>query len=336
MTTSFRSPRNLLLMAAIWLQVVALVPLGATSSLPAQSLNLTAPSAAQEQDGGTCASEAAAQNDDQVVEHDERFPIRAVTFNIRFNNAGDGENAWPRRKDWVAELLLEKQPDVIGLQEVLVGQFRDLQTSLNGYEAKFVGRDAGDERGEGCPIFYRTDRFEAVSQETYWLSETPEQKGSRGWDAALPRVVTHLQLKDKQAGTLFHVFNTHFDHQGDEARQQSGLLLHRLIKEKAGDERWVAMGDLNASPDSKPLQNLLTGATQEPAFVDARRVAEEKLGPDSTWNGFRAVVAERRIDFIIVAQGVAVPRVEIDAQSREGRFPSDHLPVIADLHYDAR
>lgn len=262
---------------------------------------------------------------------EEAFNVRAVTYNIRYNNPGDGENAWPHRKDWVGELLMAKQADVIGLQEVLHEQYKDLAERLDGYESRFVGRDRGDERGEGCPIFFRSERFEAIGYETLWLSETPTQAGSRGWDAALPRIVTHLKLRERQTDRILHVFNTHFDHQGEEARRNSAKLIHDLIRDKAGAEPWVAMGDLNALPESVVLGNLLGAENEPPTFVDAREVATEVVGPDSTWNGFREVLAERRIDFIVVADDVRVSRLVIDDQSREGRFPSDHLSVEADL-----
>lgn len=264
--------------------------------------------------------------------------VRVITMNIRYNNPGDGPNTWPERKDWVGELLTDARPDVIGMQEVLVGQFRDLQERLPDYSSTFVGRDRGDERGEGCPIFFRSERFDQVDLKTLWLSPTPEQVGSKGWDAALPRVFTHLTLKEKATGRTLHVFNTHFDHQGEEARQQSGLLLHDWIKDHVESDAWVAMGDLNATPDSQPLKFLLQGSdveSNQPRFQDARAIASTIEGPNSTWNGFNEIVPDRRIDFVIVGEGTQVPSFKIDEQTREGRFPSDHLPIIVDLVFPA-
>lgn len=273
-----------------------------------------------------------------VAVADEPMNVRAITMNIRFNNPGDGPNAWPERKDWVGELLMEKQADVIGMQEVLVGQFRDLEERLSGYQSTFVGRDRGDERGEGCPVFFRSDRFEQVDLQTRWLSPTPEEVGSKGWDAALPRVFTHLTLREKSTDRLLHVFNTHFDHQGEEARRQSGLLLNRWIAEHVADQAWLAMGDLNATAESEPLMNLLRGSASDAnrfRCFDARSIAGSIEGPDSTWNGFKEVVPNRRIDFIVIGAGTSVPRFTIDESTRQGRFPSDHLPVIVDLSFPA-
>ena len=260
--------------------------------------------------------------------------IRAMTFNIRYNNPGDGENAWPHRRDWVAEIIREREADIVGCQEALRGQIADLAERLPGYAWYGVGRDDGAERGEFVPVFYRRDRFELLDKDAFWLSETPDEPGSRSWDSSLPRVTTVLRLKDRRSGAVLLVVNTHFDHRGSEARAASArLILTEIARRGRNNEAVVFMGDLNCKPDSVPYQVLTADEDDQPVTLrDARSASRtEPAGPESTWNGFAAVAQDTRIDYVFVAGPVRVESYEAIDEMRDGRFPSDHLPVIVRL-----
>ena len=122
----------------------------------------------------------------------QAIDLKVMTWNIRYNNTDDGENAWPLRKSHVTELILFHAPDVIGMQEALLGQVNDIASHLPGYDWVGVGRDDGKNAGEYAPIFYDSRRFQLKEQGWFWLSETPEVP-SRGWDAALPRICTYIR-----------------------------------------------------------------------------------------------------------------------------------------------
>ena len=134
--------------------------------------------------------------------------IRVMTFNIRYDNPDDGANAWPKRKDLVANLIRFYEPDMIGVQEALYGQILDIQESLPDYEWFGVGRDDGDKAGEFIPIFYNTKKFILVEKGHFWLSENCEKPGL-GWDAACNRITTWGKFQSKVSGKKFFVFNTH-------------------------------------------------------------------------------------------------------------------------------
>ncbi len=287
---------------------------------------------------------AAAQADEPAASGDGGSETyRVVSFNIRFNNPRDGEDAWPKRRDRVAELLQELAPDLIGLQEVLPSQRDDLRERLPGYEIYSVGRDDGADRGEASTILWKRERFEQQGVETFWLSPTPEQVGSKGWDAALPRIVSHVTLRDRSSGRVVHLFNTHFDHQSETARRESGSLLRRRILESVGNDAWVAIGDLNARPDSVPLRRLRglndDGSVDPDAvdsvWLDAYESAAKRTGPDSTWNGFREIEPGQRIDHLIVAPTTTVESFDVLDRRYDGRFPSDHLPIVGTLRFGA-
>ena len=210
-----------------------------------------------------------------------------------------------------------------------------MQKSLPAYAVYGVGRDDGKQRGEFAPIFYRKDRLELLDSDTFWLSPTPDKVGSRGWDAAITRIASWVKLKDKRTGEAFYVVNTHFDHRGASARHESAKLLVKQLREKFADHPVILTGDFNTLPGSAPYRALtISGENDDPsAFEDTFGVSAAKpIGPDSTWNGFRAIVPKRRIDFIFVTPAIGVLSHRTLDDQRDGRFPSDHLPVVATLN----
>lgn len=256
-----------------------------------------------------------------------------MSFNIRYNNPDDGDDAWPNRRDHVAELIASA--DLIGVQEALAGQLVDLETRLPGFAWFGVGRADGLADGEFSAIFYRTERYELLDHDTFWLSETPEVPGSVGWDAALERIATWGELRDRATGDVVLHVNTHFDHVGEVARRESARLLLHKIEEIARDAPVVLTGDFNVV-DSSQVYQILTGAAADVAGAldDAREVsATEPTGPNSTWNGFEAIEPGRRIDYLFVNDALRVLGHAILPEKIPGtdRFPSDHLPVLAEL-----
>ena len=259
--------------------------------------------------------------------HANDTPIRVMTFNIRLNLASDGANAWPNRKHAVASMIRFHGADLVGLQEALPDQLADLDSLLPQFGRIGVGRGA-DLAGEASAILYRKERFEVVRQETFWLSETPEVAGSKGWDAAYQRIVTWGELRDRDTGSRFFHFNTHLDNVGVIARREGTRLLLRKIAEIAGSSDAVVLtGDFNAPPDSEPY-GLVTADGLQDAFSLSRCPHH---GPTSTWNGFKEIEPGRRIDFIFVRGIAEVLQHAILSDTFEGRFPSDHLPVIASV-----
>lgn len=275
-----------------------------------------------------CASQRATQTDRSVCP----TSVRVMTFNIRLNLASDGPNAWPHRKDAVASMIRFHDADLIGLQEALPEQLRDLDALLPDYARFGVGR-AADLLGEHSAVLYRRSRFEVLGQDTFWLSETPDVRGSKGWDAAYERIATWGRLRDRRTGSIFFHFNTHLDHVGRIARREGARLLVERIERLAAGHSVVFTGDFNDVPQSEP-HRIITAAGLEDAF-GVSRVPHH--GPTSTWNAFKAIEPGRRIDFIFVRGTIDVHRHAILSDTIDGgRFPSDHLPVVADISISAR
>jgi endonuclease/exonuclease/phosphatase family metal-dependent hydrolase len=251
--------------------------------------------------------------------------MNIMTFNIRYSTENDGINAWSNRIEMVNGLIHYHEPDIFGLQEALISQIEDIEKSLPDYSWFGVGRDDGEKAGEFSPVFFNKTKFILIKNGTFWLSETPD-KPSMGWDASFNRVVTWGKFKSKVTGKQFLVFNTHFDHQGDEARKNSAILIKEKIQEISKGEGLpvILTGDLNLEPDSEPIGLIKT------FMKDSRDITETKIyGPTGTFNGFDwNANLDRRIDYVFVRGGIKVLKYAVISDSKDQRWPSDHLPVF--------
>lgn len=261
-------------------------------------------------------------------------PLHVMSFNIRLNTASDSLNAWPYRKDNVASQILFHDVHLLGVQEALHNQMVDLATRLKNYKYVGVGRDDGKEGGEYSAIFYDTTRLQVLKTQTFWLSQTPEVPGSKSWDAAITRVVTWAQMKDKKTGKTFYAFNTHFDHMGKVARAESARLLLQKVKTIAGKAPVVVTGDFNAVPTDEPIMVVVDKSNAD-RLMDAKEVsATPHYGPTGTFTGFKAKeTGNDPIDYIFIKNGFKVLKHATLSQTWQGRFSSDHYPVLAVLQW---
>ena len=252
--------------------------------------------------------------------------IKVITYNIRLDIQSDGENRWDNRKEMLTGQVLFHEPDFLGVQEALPNQMNYLAKALTQYAFIGEGRD-GENKGEYSAIFYNTTKYKVIEEGTFWLSETPD-KVSKGWDAAYNRICTYGLFEDKNSGAKIYIFNTHFDHVGNQARINSAKLILEKISEinKLGIP-FVLMGDFNLEEGSESIQLL------SDHLNDSKTIAKTVFGPNGTFNAFeftKPVV--KRIDYIFVPQsGVAVNKYAVLSDSKDCRYPSDHLPVYIEL-----
>lgn len=259
--------------------------------------------------------------------------VRVMSFNIRYPNQRDGDDYWPHRKQLVVDTINDFGPDVLGVQEALLEQAEYLDDALAGYTRIGVGRDDGKNQGEMTAVYFREARFSLIDHGHFWLSDTPEDVASVGWDAALARMATWLALEDKASGRRVVLLNTHFDHRGSRAREQSAKLIRRRLARlsRAFDASAILIGDFNAdAPDSAPFAALM--AEGEPKLVDTYTATHAgSTEPDGTFNGFRGETSGPRIDWIVVTDEIQIIDAAIDRSNDNGRYPSDHYPVTAVL-----
>ncbi len=257
--------------------------------------------------------------------------LSVLTYNLRYDTEADGENRWDNRKDFLIAQLRFYRPDVFGTQEGMVHQLKAIEAGLGDYGFVGKGRDRGTDEGEFSAIFYNKYRVNLLSDSTFWLSETPDVP-SKGWDAALNRVCTYALFEERGNGKMFYVFNAHLDHMGETARKES----LRLIREKIAAVNTtgfpvVLMGDFNLEPEHEAV--IALGKVMTDAHILA---GKEAFGPRGTFNGFEtANKAERRIDYLFLSPNdFRLKKYGILTATIEGRFPSDHFPVYAELEWN--
>ena len=263
----------------------------------------------------------------EPTSRDEAFTL--ATFNIR-RPMDKGENAWTNRLPRILKIIADRRFDLIGIQEAMPEQVRDLAERLPGWEHVGVGRCPND-RDEATCIFFRADRFALCASGTFWLSETPDVPGSKSWKSAWPRICTWAQFRDKRTGLTFRHYNTHLDHKSKLARFKGVKLILERIQALPKDEAVFLTGDFNAvSPSAgqadaqDPIPLVLS------VLVDAKTVsATPHQGSANTVHGYR--VKPRRgdgcIDYVFVSPNVRVLSHATCNDRPEGKFASDHDPV---------
>ncbi|QRR01030.1 endonuclease/exonuclease/phosphatase family protein [Dyadobacter sandarakinus] len=249
--------------------------------------------------------------------------LTVASYNLRYNTPNDGVNAWPNRKEMVKGLVRFHDFDIFGVQEALVGQLKDV-AELTDYAYYGKGRDDGKEGGEHSAIFYKKSRFKLLKSGDFWLSETPDVPG-KGWDATCcNRICSWGQFQDQTTKKTFYFFNVHFDHQGKEARRQSGHLMVKKISEIAGKSNVILTGDFNSTPETEQIQTIRT------ILNDTHEVTKDKpYGPEGTFNSFKFdAKMENRIDYIFTGKNIDVLKYGVLTDALEQRYPSDHQPVV--------
>lgn len=250
--------------------------------------------------------------------------IRVMTYNIRFDNPGDGINAWPNRKNKVFALLKKHDPDMIGVQEALKHQIDDIIKALPEYAYIGVGRDDGKTMGEYSAILYKKDKLSVLDENTFWLSETPEVPGSKNWDAAITRVVTWGKFRDTKSNNEFFLVNTHFDHIGKEARRNSA----RIIKERLASMNGlpvIVSGDFNCTRQDPPYSVMI-------ADEGVKLIDPAPANPPGTFCNFgvNSMVCNP-IDYIFHSLQWRSSAYQVISDNDGQNYPSDHLPVMVEL-----
>lgn len=251
--------------------------------------------------------------------------LRVMTYNIRYANNNPGEE-WILRKDNVAEMIRFHSPDIFGLQEALLEQVVFILEEFPGYQLVGIGRDDGKNEGEFSPLFI-SNKFSIENYGTFWLSETPDIP-SVGWDASYKRIATWAIVKNIISDESLFLINTHFDHKGNLAREESVELLMKKISSYAKELPVILIGDFNFTKDSNPYRSIQKYGLVE----DSQLLAEFNYGTSDTFNGFNSMDDLReKIDFIFVSNSIDVIHHAIIGDKFNDKYPSDHMPVVIDF-----
>jgi len=255
--------------------------------------------------------------------------LKMMTYNIRWDNPDDGENWWPNRKEYFTSQIQFYSPDIFGVQEATPNQVTDIASAFRDYNKFGIGREEKGE-GEACTIYYKKDRFQVDKINTFWLSENPSVV-SRGWDAACNRVCTSALFKDVKTKKFFWVFNVHLDHVGNEARIKGVQLVLSKIKEfNTKNYPVFLMGDFNSEPETPQITEI------KKVMDDTKDVSIEKpFGPSGTFNDFKHNQSVTLLlDYIFISKnsGLKVQKHAVLSDSKDLKYPSDHLPVYIEIN----
>jgi len=258
--------------------------------------------------------------------------LKVMTFNIRYDNPGDGENQWENRKNKVIKTIAFYEPELLGLQEALHHQLEAVKKALPDYNCFGVGRIDGKEEGEYAPVLFHKESFDLIEGSYFWLSETPEVPGSKSWGTACERIATWVLLKDKYSKKELLFLNTHLDHISEEARNQGVLLISEKVDSILGDKAIpvIITGDFNGV-NTDHFYHTLLEKNYKDSKVELKGVS---YGGDMTFNGFHRenyTGENNRIDYIFFKNIQYAEKYAIIAECWDGLPVSDHYPVFSVL-----
>lgn len=260
-------------------------------------------------------------------------PVRVLSFNVRYINGEDkGTRTWLARRDQVGTVIREDRPDIVGLQEAFRTMLDDIGSRVPGYEEVGVGREDGKLKGEFAGILVRKDRMTVMESGTFWLSDTPEIPNSKTWQNRVTRVCTWAKLLDRANNRELYIYNTHLDHESQEAREKGLAQIMAHVTARHSQGPFILTGDFNAGEDNPAITKLKADALRP---VDTWRelhkdVPSEESGTSSGFGGKRN---SAKIDYIFVPQGTKILDAEIIHRNEDGVFPSDHFPIRATVEF---
>ncbi|MEQ7126765.1 endonuclease/exonuclease/phosphatase family protein [Actinopolymorpha sp. B11F2] len=258
--------------------------------------------------------------------------VHVMSFNVRVGSDGL-HDPWADRRAATAAVLRSQAPTVIGTQEGLYHQLRDISADLpTHYEWIGTGREGGS-RGEFMAVFFDVRRLDPREFDHFWLSDTPAEIGSSSWGNKVVRMATWIRFRDRVTGRDFVVLNTHLDHAVDKAQRLGAELVAERLAAFDPALPVIVTGDFNVAAEaSTPYDTLTTGA----GLVDTWSAANDRLTPAyATYHGYEpAVEGGDRIDWILVRPDTRVQAAAINTRTVDGRWGSDHWPVQALLALD--
>ena len=255
--------------------------------------------------------------------------MKVMTFNLRTDFPLDINNRWDKRKEIVYDIIKDNDFDIIGVQELSNKMFKDLTSEISNYN--FVGSPRSKKYFIERNDILVSIRHRILDYNTFWLSEKPDEIGSAIWYSVFPRICT-TALIELEDGNIIRVYNTHLDFLFPKAREYGLKKICEYMENqhKKDDYPAILMGDFNAMPSSKAIRDFSEGRYSAKKFIAVQENNKE-IYSMSTLSKFKGKKKGLHIDYIFVTEEFNVRNSEILYHNKEGRYPSDHYPVSAEL-----
>lgn len=252
--------------------------------------------------------------------------IKIMTFNIRLGIVDDGENNWKYRSEYLCQTIKKFNPELLGLQEAFLFQIDEILKHFPNLALVGVGRDDGKQGGEYSCILYDKNRFKVDTTETFWFSDTPNIPGSKHWGNNITRICTWAKFTDSKTKKKLYFYNVHLDHESQPSREKSTELLLAKMNKQKEKLPTILTGDFNCDEENPAIRTILAGG-----LTDTYRIKNKKIKEEGTFNAFKGNKDGERIDFVFTSKHIKTKQSGIIRDSYNGKFPSDHFPVIAVL-----
>lgn len=283
--------------------------------------------------------------------------IRIVTYNILFDlfddKLADKGQSWQARLPWVIKSIENMKPDIFCVQEAYSKQLADLMVALEKTHTCYIGSST---TGELNAIFYNKNRFDLDVEQDSASYDLPLNSQDDAYVATIPgflcpelepgKQMTVAHLVEKATRKEFVVMNTHLTYSRVNSREDQA----RFISALAGRLRIpvILTGDFNTFPNRPDLKNYQFYDGDHVCHILQRHLKDSRdisllghVGPLCTsirdfssrnnkpfaHNEFAGVIP----DHIFVSPGITVIINAVEPCLVDAHFPSDHLPVIADI-----
>lgn len=255
--------------------------------------------------------------------------MKIMTFNVRSDNVLDVKNRWNHRADIVYSLIKEYPCDILGMQEVSNAMHEDLCENIDQYEIIGLGRTKKLFSEKNSVLV--ANKHHIIEHETFWLSKTPKKQGSTIWYSLFPRICTTAMINLNNEIKI-RIYNTHLDCLLPHAREYGLKKIGDFMQKHHAKEKipCILMGDFNATPNSKVIQEFSSGRYMNKKFI-AVQESDKTIYEKSTMSMFRGKQKGMHIDYIFVSEEFTINDVEILRYNQDGRYPSDHYPIVADI-----
>ena len=290
------------------------------------------------------------------------YELKLMSFNMLTSASKTAEKygnivlTRKQRMEAAVRMILDLQPDVIGLMEVSDEQRVSMENNpdLAGYS--LVGSASETSLHEqGLYVMYQNTQFLLEEWGIKYLSETPDIPHSyveealvdnaNGADVHQPRKAVYVVLKDKETGQRFAYVATHLDHTpsgstsevSNSIRRKQAQILVDLIREgKMFDPNlpFAICGDMNSQPNLDPYQEYIK-VTDDSRFASP---IHPDISQGTLHSYAESVGTASNIDYIFVSRhDFYCERFDIITQEYRSDsldmdiLPSDHYAVTADV-----